>query len=255
MKNWSFVLIGIFFCLQTSAQEKFYVNPNIGLVWNSYSNSNERITGNEKIGNIFWDNDLIIDLLTGYKFDNNLILETGFVYHNAVNRYYLDYPDLVIRGGSTVSLGEGYLSIPINVKYNINTKLNKLKIIPYLGLSYSTHKINSSPYDKNYDILYGEGSTFENPIPEDTTAIIQSHRISKNVILFNYGIALEYQLFENLYFTFSSNFTTGFKTMNRVSVDVFLENQTEKGSIEYKGNKFYISGGIKFPFSIGNRSI
>lgn len=254
MRTTLLILIGFVFCLPSFAQSNFYIKPTVGIVWNSYTNSNENITGNEDVANIFWDNDWIFELLAGYKLENNLILESGFVYHNAANRYHLNYQhlsDLSIVGGSSVSLGEGFFCIPLNVKYNINTKLEKIKIIPYLGVSWSTHKINSSPYMSDYDIIYEEGSTIDNPIPQDTTAIIKAYRPSKNNILINYGVEFEYQILDKLIFTLSGNFTSGFSDINRLDIDVILDDNVESGEIKYRGNKFYISGGLKIPIGFG----
>lgn len=253
MKTTFLLLIGFVLCIQSFAQSKFYINPNVGIVWNSYKNSNEKITGNEDVGNIFGDNDWIFDLLAGYKFDNNMILESGLIYHNAVNRYHLDYPELSNAGGSSVSLGEGFLCIPVNFKYNFKTKIEKLKIVPYIGVSWSTHKINSSPYMTVYDINYSEESTFDNPIPQDTTAIVKAYRPSKNNILINYGVGFEYQILEKLIFTLSGNFSSGFSDMNRLDVDVILEDRVESGEIKYLGNKFYISGGLQIPIGFSKR--
>lgn len=251
MKTILLVLIGFVLCLSTFAQSKFYVNPNVGIVWNSYKNSNEKITGNENVGNVFWDNDWILGLLAGYQFDNNMILESGLIYHNAANRYHLDYyPELSNCGGSSVSLGEGFLSVPVNVKYSFKTKIEKLKIVPYIGVSWSTHKINSSPYMTRYDIDYSEESTLYNPIALDTTAIIKAYRPSKNNILINYGVGFEYKILEKLILTLSGNLTSGFTDMNRLDIDVILEDRVESGEIKYQGNKLYISGGLKIP--IGN---
>jgi hypothetical protein len=252
MKATLLILIGFVFYLQSSAQDKFYINPNVGIVWNSYRNSYENITGNEDVANVFWDNDWIFGLLAGYKLDNNLILESGFIYHNAVDRYHLNYSELSIVGGSSVSLGEGFYCIPLNIKYSFKTKIEKLKIIPYLGLTFSTHNINSSPYMTDYNIIYADESTFDNPIPLDTTAIIQAYRPSKNNVLINYGIGFEYQILDKLIFTLSGNFTSGFSDMNRLEVDVILADQIESGEIKYRGNKFFISGGLKIPFGFNN---
>ena len=256
MRTLLLIVIGFVFCLSSLAQSNFYIKPTVGIVWNSYKNSNENITGNEDVANIFWDNDWVFEFLAGYKLKNNLILESGLVYHNAANRYHLNnayYTDLSLVGGSSVSLDEGFLCIPLNVKYSINTKFKRLRIIPYLGASWSTHKINTAPYTTTHDIIYAEESSIDNLIPQDTTAIITAYRPTKNTILINYGLELEYQIFDKLIFTLSGNFTSGFSDLNRLDVDVITDSKVESGQIKYRGNKFYISGGLKIPIGFGKK--
>lgn len=248
------LLIGIVFSFQLFAQNNFYINPSLGIVWNSYNNSNKNITGNEDVANIFWDNDWILGFLAGYVFDNRVIIESGFMYHNAANRYHLNYPGLSIVGGSSVSLGEGYYCIPLNIKYKFETKIKKLYVLPYIGSTFSTHNINSSPYLTDHDILYSDDLTpAKFPVPQDTTAVIQGYRTSKNNILINYGVGIEYHILKNMIFTLSGNFTSGFNDMNRLDIDVFLDNETETGQINYRGNKFFVSGGLKLLFGFRPR--
>lgn len=248
MKRTLLAFIGILLCLHSFAQQKFYINPSVGIVWNRYVDSNERITGNMDVGNIFWDNDCIPGFLVGYKFDNNIILESGLIYHNADNRFYFSYSEISDAGGGSGSLNEGYYCIPLNIKYRITPNIPRLKIVPYVGLSFSTHTINASPYTTMYHINYAEGSTLNNMIPLDTTAIIRGYRPSKNNILINTGVSLEYQIFDRLIFTLSSNFTFGFRDFNRLDIDVILPDRIEYGEIAYRGNKFYISAGVMIPF-------
>lgn len=249
MKRIFGILCGLLFITSVFAQNNFYLNPNIGIVWNSYENSNPNITGNEDVANIFWDNDWFFNFMLGYNFKYNLTLESGIEYHNAVNRYYLNYEGLTDGGSSFVSLGEGYLSIPINIKYNINTKIKRLKIVPYLGISLSTHKINSNPYVVIHNIDYEENSMTNNPIPVDTTSIAKAYRLNKTNILLNGGLGLEYVLFKDIIFTLYGNFTTGFVDMNKLTVEVLFEDESEYGDIVYSGNKFYLTGGIKIPIN------
>lgn len=247
MKKVFFIGIVVLFCSQANAQDRFFVNPKVGIVWNSYSNSNENIMGNENVANVFWDNDWIFELLAGYQFGNRMIIESGLIYHNAVNRYYFDYSELNCSGGSLVSLGEGFLCIPLNVKYSIETSLKNLVIVPYLGVSYSTHKINASPYMNIYEEVYSEWSVPPDLIPLDTTAVVSAYRPTKNNVVLNYGVGVEYKVLKNLVFTLSGNFTNGFRIHNRIDAEVILEDRVESGSIAYRGNKFYLSAGIKIP--------
>lgn len=253
MRTISVIFIGFIFYLNSIAQSDFYLKPTVGIVWNSYENSNGYITGNEDVVNIFWDNDWIFELLSGYKFENNLILESGFIYHNATNRYHLNNQHFSTSnnvGGSSVSLGEGFLCIPLNGKYSINIKNEKLKILPYFGVTWSTHKINSSPYMTYYDIIFSQDASF---VPLDTSAIIKVYRPSKNNILINYGIEFEYQILDNIIFTLSGNLTSGFRDMNIIDVDVITDDKVESGKIKFLGNKFYLSGGLKIPFGHSKR--
>jgi hypothetical protein len=241
------ILFSLLIITNVNAQNSFYLNPNVGIVWNSYDNSNPNITGNEDVANIFWDNDWFFNFMFGYNFKYNLTLESGIEYHNAVNRYHLNYEGLTDGGGSFVSFGEGFLSIPINIKYNINTKIKRLKIVPYVGISLSTHKINSNPYVVIHNVNYEGNSMTNNPIPEDTTSIVKAYRPNKTNLLINGGLGLEYVLFKNITFTLYANFTAGFVDMNKLSVEVLFEDESEYGDIVYRGNKFYLTGGIKIP--------
>ena len=240
-------MFGLLISANVNAQNSFYLNPNVGIVWNSYDNSNPNITGNESVANIFWDNDWFFNFLFGYNLKNNITLESGIEYHNAVNRYHLNYEGFADGGGSFISLGEGFLSIPINIKYNIKTKIEGLTIVPYLGISLSTHKINSNPYVVIYNVDYKQDSITNNPILVYTTSVAKAYRPNKTNLLINGGLGLEYLLFKNITFTLYGNFTAGFVDMNKLSVEVLFEDESEYGDIIYSGNKFYLTAGIKIP--------
>ena len=68
MKRVFGILCGLLFITNVFAQNSFYLNPNIGIVWNSYENSNPNITGNEDVANVFWDNDWFFSFMLGYNF-------------------------------------------------------------------------------------------------------------------------------------------------------------------------------------------
>ncbi|MDH5476196.1 MAG: hypothetical protein OEX22_10930 [Cyclobacteriaceae bacterium] len=243
-KPFGIICVLVFFLTNSYSQNNIYYSSNVGVVWNSYANSNPHITGNEDVGNIFWDNDFIIGVLVGCEFRNNLILESGAQYHNAMNRYFLNFTDLK-RGSSNISLGEGFLDIPLNIKYKINSGIEKLNIVPYLGVTISNHTINTNPYYTIYDIEYEGNLPPINLVPVDTISIVNAYRPLKTSILINGGIGFEYTFFKRMTFTLSGNFTTGFNDMNKLTVVVFRENQTEYGEIIYQGTKFYLATSIK----------
>lgn len=245
--------IGVIFCFNSFAQSYFYVEPIAGVVWNNYQNSNVNITGNENVKNIFWDNDYIWEIRTGFKFKNNLILESGVAYHIAADRYWLrteHFSEISHAGGTTTGLFDGFLSVPLNLKYNFQTMVKNLSIVPYFGLAWSTHGKSTTPSSPAYTIDY----YFENPgdgfLRADTLAYTITHRPVENNLLINYGLGIEYQILNRLIFTLNGNFTHGFTDMNRFSVNVLSNEGTESGTIRYRGNKFYLSGGVKIPFGV-----
>jgi hypothetical protein len=235
----------------THAQQSFYLKPSMGIVWNGYENSNSRITGNEKIGNIFWDNDWIFGMLVGYNLSSKFSIETGMIYHNAANRYHFDYNSLTSVGGSSVSLGDGFYEIPLNIKYSFKTGIENLKLIPYLGISGATRTIKAERYSTIHIVDYETTNAIEKPVPIDTTATINVFNPRKNSVLINGGLGLEYTPFDGIIITIYGNFTSGFNDMNELDVEVFLKDRTENGTIAFRGNKFYLSGGIKIPFRFG----
>jgi hypothetical protein len=254
MKTLSFLILILLAVLHTKAQtkDKFYINPNIGIVWNSYDNTNPNITGNENVANIFWDNDLFLGALLGYNMGKNLTIESGIQYHNAVNRVALNYEGMSLIGTSYVSFFEGFINIPLNIKYNINTGVKNLNIVPYLGLTLSTHTLGKGnffeSYNCDYDYISGQ------PQPTDTLMKISGYRPTVAAVLLNIGMGVEYNLLNKIIFTFYGNFTVGFQDINKLSVEVFLGDNTEYGDVIFKGNKFYMSGGIKIPFSFDKKS-
>ncbi|MDA3865536.1 MAG: outer membrane beta-barrel protein [Salinivirgaceae bacterium] len=252
-------LATLFIILQFSAltlfgQSKFYINPSMGIVWNEYNNSNPRITGNEKVSNIFWDNDFIIGLMAGYNFHSQFIIESGVRYHNAANRYSLDFENNPHGGGSTISLGEGFLEIPVNVKYNIPTGIKNLYVTPYIGAAISTHKINKNPYTSSYTFEYDTIITNTLPTPSDTIDHISASRPTKNTILLTGGLGVEYTVYENIVFSIQGNFTMGFEPMNKLDVLFFSDQGTESGEIVYEGKKFFLTAGIHIPISCKSKT-
>lgn len=86
------------------------------------------------------------------------------------------------------------------------------------------------------------------PYSNDTIAKVSAYGYSNINILLNTGASFEYALFEQLILCASGNFTFGFTDINRVHVDVFEKNKiVDSGDIIYKGNKFYLTAGVKIP--------
>ncbi len=202
---------------------------------------------------IFANNDLFSGILLGYNLGKNLTIESGIQYHNAVNRVALNYEEISLSSTSSVCLMEGFINIPLNIKYNINTGINNLNIVPYIGMTISTHALGKGKYFETYDFIYKD----EQPQlqsqsqPIDTLMKITGYRPTAVGILLNTGIGVEYKLFDKIILTLYGNFTAGFDELNKLSVEVYLNDKTEYGDVIFKGNKFYLSGGIKIPFSIG----
>ncbi len=254
MKRIIFAAFVVAWNLTSYAQADFYLNPNLGIAWNQYQNSNENITGNGTENYNFRDNDIIFSFLVGRRFENNLILETGLVYHNAENRYHLNFDESSSLAGSSVCFGEGYYCLPINIKYSISAINNKFRIVPYFGITYSRHFVASSPYLNGSMGSYSVESLDDITEVSGSTLKVTGYRTSNNNILLNCGVGLEYQLKETVYITLSANCTAGFRDINRLDVDVYLDDRTEFGEITYKGTKLYASVGVLKHYSLEKRS-
>lgn len=226
------------------AQSGLYIKPDAGVVWNTYENTNAYITGNDIYGNLFWDVDFIGGLLVGYDFKNKIGLESGLIYHSAINRYSVNLLGRFSGFGIAASgIEEGYLIIPLNLKYNFDTGVSRLKVVPYAGAALSTHFLPEGSYSQLSSSL-GGFSPFQG-----TTAFAtaEAYRPTRVNILLNVGFGLEYTFYKNIAFTLNWNFTKGFSDFNVIDVELDNSGQIEHGEIIYHGDKFYMSGGFKIP--------
>lgn len=244
-----FFTIGVLVFLFSSsidAQSGLYIKPDAGVVWNTYENTNDFITGNDIYGNLFWDVDFIGGLLVGYDFKNKIGLESGFIYHSAINRYSVSLLGRFSGFGVAASgIEQGYLIIPFNVKYNFDTGVKRLKVVPYAGLSLSTHFMPKGAYTQ-LSSSFGTLSPFQS-----TTTIAnaeaEAYRPTQMNVLLNAGFGLEYTFYKNIAFTLNWNFTKGFTDFNVIEVELDNSGQIEYGEVIYQGEKYYLSGGFKIP--------
>lgn len=179
MKKNSLLLVSILICTHTFCQEGFYIKLEIDASRSFSKSTNSNITANSNA-------DWILGISEGYDFKNHISVETGVLLHNPANRYYWDsYPEIKSGGGSTVTLGDAFINIPINIK----SGLESFSIVPYIGITYSTSSVTNTPYNITYFTeSYG---SFEGIQVGDTVAYATSYRPIKNSILINAGASLE----------------------------------------------------------------
>jgi hypothetical protein len=133
------------------------------------------------------------------------------------------------------------LLIPIRFGLNLNVYEEKISLVPVIGYSYSANTPSS----------YGRDSgTQESSTTIITYTFTENPDVSRYVSLLQMGIGFEFQLFDVLLLSISTNYYKGYTPIWIPNINYTVNNSpSTTGTVTSKGDFWCVSTGLKYPIS------
>lgn len=133
------------------------------------------------------------------------------------------------------------LLIPIRLGLNLNVYEEKIYLVPVIGYSYSANTPSS----------YGRDSgTQESSTTTITYTSTENPDVSRYVSLLQIGIGFEFQIFNVLLLSISTNYYKGYTPIWISDINYTVNNSSSRtGTVTSNGDFWCVSTGLKYPIS------
>ncbi|GEM_PF-6612074 len=222
----------------TLAQSRFYVGAEGGGLLNLFSSDNPEVTTDP-----VWEN-FSLGLYGGMRLWKPLWIETGIYTESYWNDFLFYHHDTFIGGGGFQTGGEGFLNIPLRLRYRYAPGEGRFALAPYAGVSLLTHTQGTGMYYETEFTSWSDDG--QNP-PDTTRTVASAYRLRTLTPLLNMGIGVEYSLAPRMILTFNAERSWGFSDINRLHVVRANSSLTQEGNIYYNGSAWHLRVGIRIP--------
>lgn len=220
--------------IEDSSEKDWYITGRFGFASQSnHDNSDNMIQAPTFIGN-----SVISEILLGYRFYNNWIIETGLGTHQLSHGYSINRDHGFGHGSTSSTGGVDYVGIPLRIKHQFGLINNRFTLSPYIGLT------NMISFKEGQQGAGGESHYSRNDEPETitkTTRFIDR----KYGILIGGGATFEYRLNKTFSLVFNGERNYGLHKLSHVHVEHQVDEQTYLADIFNRGSGFKFSTGIK----------
>ena len=133
------------------------------------------------------------------------------------------------------------LLIPIRLGLNLNVYEEKIYLVPVIGYSYGANTPSS----------YGRDSgTQESSTTTITYTSTENPDVSRYASLLQIGIGFEFQIFDVLLLSISTNYYKGYTPIWISDINYTVDNSfSTTGTVTSKGDFWCVSTGLKYPIS------
>ena len=215
-------------------KRRLYVSARIG----SSSQFNDANTGNLIGGPIKLRNTIIAELLAGYRFFNNWIIETGISTNQLNLGYSIREFSGGIHGSSSSSGGIDFFGIPMRIKHEFDLN-NRISASPYFGL---THMVSLKKGQIGSIGLHGHNENEEPMVYTETTRFIDR----SYGLLIGGGASFEYNITPLISFLVNGEYDYGLHNLKRYHIEHYIDDSVISGDIYNRGTGFKFSAGINF---------
>ena len=227
-----------------------YFGGDMGALWKSFSTSNPAVGPRPIDGKGFFRYaNLSAGGYIGYMFSNGVGFDFGAYYQRSATYVTLMYDhetDFAVRTGAPL-----FLEFPVMFRYRHNIYDSRVFLVPAVGLSVITH------FTGDY-YASGDGVFIYNTItgPENGTFSYTAGRPSRIGYTAKAGLGVEYDLPVKIHMlaTFNLSYSHGFKAIDITEVSSSVGESPAFSTIDYNGNGWLASVGVRFPMLLGKEN-
>lgn len=247
MKKNLLIIAFLVLIITSSAQNKFYVMPEIGI--NSTITSD--FTSNyQNVG-------ISTNLKVGMNITNHLALETGFGWSKindfyGERSYYLSDDNSYTSSRSLKISSDKFFSVPLYLKISHDIISDKLKVFTFFGPRYVFGKLN---YGTCEPYTYVETRTNNPYYSNEATGNYQNCSVDgksfQPQFLFDGGFGIEYSLNKKMSLIGQASYSLGSRPLNSNIHSIQSDNLKQDiqfENIRWKGDAVNMSLGLKIHF-------